>query len=74
MLAQGCYHTMRASFKIKDVPPIWNFCFLVAMLALIQLPFAKSAFVEWLPLFFGAVVAARQNQAPHIWKKFLVKI
>ena len=59
MVAGSCYAIFRATFITKNLDATWNHSLLLAAMACPLLLISKSAFVEWLPLLFGSVVAAR---------------
>ena len=50
---------IKARHLKNSFSPNVSFAFLIAFYATPQILITKSAFVEWLPIMFGATVAAR---------------
>ena len=58
------WQSMKVIYRDTDPSSTWVFGFVFGCFAIIQLIFSKSAFVEWLPLAFASVVAAKMLERP----------
>lgn len=72
MIVGSCYAALRARVIAKNEDATWNHALLLAAMACPQLLISKSAFVEWLPLLFGSIVAAR-TLAPELGQACISK-
>lgn len=60
LLVYCCWVSVKANLTRANPAAAWRFSFLMIAMALPLLLILKSGFVEWLPIIFGAVVAASQ--------------